>query len=140
MRVSSCWTSCVQFSTKARSRFSRRLTHLGRPREARSIRLQGGTVRARSDGEGRGSEFIVELPYAGEAVAPASPSASIAMIKQAGRGARSAERILVVDDNEDAATLTAEALMTFGACRAHGGGRSDGVKSGGGVQADHCTA
>ncbi len=64
----------------------------------RLVRLHNGTVQARSDGPGRGSEFIVRLPLRPEPdiVRASSPDAA----SQAG-GAR--RRILVVDDNRDAA-------------------------------------
>ena len=68
------------------------------------ITLHGGTIEARSDGERKGSEFIVRLPIQlstatnpGETAAreetpnPSAPSVSI------GR------RVLIVDDNLDAA-------------------------------------
>ena len=58
--------------------------------------LHGGTVVARSDGAGRGSEFIVRLPVIAppedRAAAPAGPGAP---------SAAPARRILMADDNED---------------------------------------
>jgi signal transduction histidine kinase len=72
----------------------------------------GGSVHAESDGMGRGSTLTVRLPRvegdrtATRSVArPASPS----------RRSENQKNVLVVDDNEDAATLLAEAL----ACRGH---------------------
>src|SRR5207237_388511 len=63
----------------------------------RLVELHGGTVTAHSDGPGKGSEFVVRLPLAGEA-RPESPA------PEAGpRPAAAARRILVVDDNRDAA-------------------------------------
>jgi two-component system CheB/CheR fusion protein len=70
------------------------------------VELHGGTVRATSAGEGRGSEFIVWLPGRLEprTAAPApSPERS-----------RSARRIVVVDDNEDAADTLAMLLRVRG--------------------------
>ncbi|MDQ3170365.1 MAG: ATP-binding protein [Acidobacteriota bacterium] len=72
------------------------------------IQHHGGSVAALSDGPGKGSEFIVRLPMAAEArespvVAQPRPAAS----KEARAGA---PRILVVDDNVDAAEMLAEVL------------------------------
>jgi CheY-like chemotaxis protein len=62
------------------------------------MHLHGGTVQARSEGPGRGSEFILRLPLRAEPaiVRPRTPREM-----QAEGGAR--RRILVVDDNRDAA-------------------------------------
>jgi PAS domain S-box-containing protein len=64
----------------------------------RLMHLHGGTVQARSEGPGRGSEFILRLPLRAEPaiVRPRTPREM-----QAEGGAR--RRILVVDDNRDAA-------------------------------------
>ncbi len=59
--------------------------------------LHGGSVQARSEGPGRGSEFVVRLP-ARPAGVPAEPRAAVEAEKTI-----SARRILVVDDNIDAA-------------------------------------
>jgi CheY-like chemotaxis protein len=59
-------------------------------------RLHGGNVWACSDGPGRGSEFVLRLPVVVSAVSPASsPVPAEAMALPA--------RVLVVDDNPDAA-------------------------------------
>ncbi len=63
------------------------------------VELHGGTVEARSGGVGRGSEFVVHLPVALAPVqAPKEPGDS-GEKSRAGPG----RRILVVDDNRDAA-------------------------------------
>src|SRR6185295_5710209 len=61
------------------------------------VEMHGGGLEAASDGPGRGSEFTVRLPLAGSQrdVRPARPSA-------AGMETISS-RILIVDDNRDAA-------------------------------------
>lgn len=76
---------------------------------ARSLVSQhGGTIRARSDGQGRGSQFIVELPAA-EGV-QAEPAEATEVHTRSG----SAARILVVDDNDDASQMLKVALEQLG--------------------------
>ena len=60
--------------------------------------LHGGTVEARSDGRGSGSEFIVRLPVT---QAPRPQPGHTALSRREG-GCR--YRVLVVDDNTDAPT------------------------------------
>ncbi len=72
------------------------------------IELHGGRVEARSEGVGRGSEFVVELPLV-EGERPA------AVGNEAPSGASSVTEILVVDDNVDAAETLAEVLRLMGA-------------------------
>jgi CheY-like chemotaxis protein len=75
------------------------------------VTLHGGTVRASSKGEGEGAEFVVELPLAAAArSAVPHPRTARARVPAAG----SAGRVLVVDDNEDALTLLADALSAVG--------------------------
>lgn len=72
------------------------------------VSLHGGTVRARSDGKGCGSEFIVELPLNAartDAVAPTVIDAAPLM------GSR---RVLVADDNRDAADTLGLLLELYG--------------------------
>ena len=59
--------------------------------------LHGGTVEARSAGLGRGSEFIVRLP-----LATTSVGAAVALTKP-GPASTQSRRILIADDNQDAA-------------------------------------
>jgi PAS domain S-box-containing protein len=69
------------------------------------VHLHGGSIEARSAGLNQGSEFIVRLPLAadGEAVSPANRGN-----EQANR--HPAHRIVVVDDNADAAETLAMLL------------------------------
>ena len=77
------------------------------------IERHGGTVAARSDGPGKGSEFIIRLPLTQRADAdvdpPPAPHAAAAAAPGAG-----AVRILVVDDNEDGAEMLAAVLDSRG--------------------------
>jgi PAS domain S-box-containing protein len=73
------------------------------------VRLHGGSVRATSEGPGRGSQLVVRLPLAPPAeLAPARPAAA----PRAGAGAKL--RVLVVDDNTDAADAVAQLLRLGG--------------------------
>ena len=66
---------------------------------------------AHSDGPGRGSEFVVRLPARRDG--RRAPTRRASRGTAAARAARRA-RVLVVDDNEDAAELLAEALRLLG--------------------------
>jgi len=76
------------------------------------VEQQGGKVAAASAGEGRGARFTVTLPRAAAAAVPTA----IAAREPSGPtpAAPSAARVLVVDDNRDAADLLAEALGIAG--------------------------
>ena len=71
------------------------------------VELHEGSVEAKSDGPGRGSEFIVRLPLksAAGAATEAVP---------AGDGPYSSRRVLVVDDNRDAADSLGVLLTLLG--------------------------
>ncbi|MDI1433982.1 ATP-binding protein [Polyangium sorediatum] len=78
------------------------------------VTMHGGTVSARSEGKGRGSEFVVRLPgVAGLSKAEGARTWGGEEAKAAVAG-RAGHRILVVDDNEDAAMLLAESLGSLG--------------------------
>jgi len=75
------------------------------------VEMHGGTIEARSAGHGQGSEFVIELPrYANtRATTRSSQSGALAPAPQT-----RVYHVLVVDDNEDAAFLFAEALRKLG--------------------------
>ncbi|MGE3275198.1 MAG: ATP-binding protein [Vicinamibacterales bacterium] len=77
------------------------------------VRLHGGTITASSDGRGQGAEFTVRLPDAvvsTHAPAPVTtPAPAPPVAERESRG-----RILVVDDNQDAANLLVTALGAYG--------------------------
>ncbi len=74
----------------------------------RLVELHGGTVEALSEGPGKGTEFVVRLPLRLPPVADGAPPAAAI----AATGPR--RRILVVDDNVDAAEALAELLRDYG--------------------------
>ena len=78
------------------------------------VALHGGTVTAHSQGEGKGSEFAVQLPLAEGSVAPAPSTQPLTTLAGLQRKSRDVERVLVVDDNDDATTLINEALDSLG--------------------------
>lgn len=71
------------------------------------VEMHGGRVEARSDGPGQGSEFVVHLPLI------ATPAAIVA--EPEAPPACAALRILLVDDNRDAADSLGMLLETLGA-------------------------
>ncbi|MFL5329170.1 MAG: ATP-binding protein [Gemmataceae bacterium] len=72
----------------------------------RLVDLHGGQVSAASEGVGKGSEFVVRLPLARQWVPPStSPEQKVS------EGPLRKRRILVVDDNHDAADSLAQLLL-----------------------------
>jgi PAS domain S-box-containing protein len=73
------------------------------------VTLHGGSVAAASEGPDQGSEFVVRLPLVASTVEALTPAPS----KPAARSPAPL-RVLIVDDNRDAADLTAEMLQDLG--------------------------
>ena len=72
--------------------------------------MHGGTVEARSDGLGKGAEFTLRMPLLlGPPSEPTEPASEHARQAPSGR-----HRLLVVDDNEDAAVSLAMLLRLKG--------------------------
>jgi PAS domain S-box-containing protein len=78
------------------------------------VELHGGKVTARSEGAGRGSEFTVELPPLEPTAFGLGGSSAPEDLELALQPAWRALRVLVVDDNEDAAMLVKESLQELG--------------------------
>jgi len=74
------------------------------------VEMHGGTVEANSEGPGRGSEFIVRLPLAEGARAAIEASHGPRL-----HNVLSPRRVLVADDNRDAADSLAMLLRLLGA-------------------------
>jgi signal transduction histidine kinase len=79
------------------------------------VQLHNGTVSAHSQGVGEGSEFIVDLPLASgaEDVGAMRPANRFSLARIPGPEAGS-NRVLVVDDNVDAADTLADILRDLG--------------------------
>jgi signal transduction histidine kinase/CheY-like chemotaxis protein len=75
----------------------------------RLVEMHDGTVMARSAGSGHGSTFTVRLPLAHGTVCPAERPAVVRVAPE-----RAGKRILVVDDNDDAADLLSLVLKHAG--------------------------
>jgi signal transduction histidine kinase/CheY-like chemotaxis protein len=76
----------------------------------RLTEMHGGSVAAHSDGAGKGSEFIVRLPVPIALTAPGSPTTREERITNA----PARFRLLIVDDNNDAATSLGIMLSILG--------------------------
>lgn len=72
------------------------------------VELHGGTIEAHSDGPGTGASFALRWPAAPERPSPAADPPGARTAPVAGR------RILIVDDNVDAAEMLAELMRTSG--------------------------
>src|SRR5688572_19893038 len=75
----------------------------------RLVEMHSGTLTAESEGEGKGSRFIVRLPIVSNTIA------DVAVSKPTALAGLKPQRILVVDDNQDAAESLGELLRLMGA-------------------------
>ncbi len=73
------------------------------------VDMHGGRVSALSEGEGRGSTFVVTLPLAAEA--PSAAPSGVEPRPAAGQDGSAVRRILLVDDNHDALDAMAMLLV-----------------------------
>jgi PAS domain S-box-containing protein len=76
------------------------------------VEMHGGSITVESEGAGKGSEFTVTLPALPESWQP--ESASPAVMDNAKNSASPGKRILVVDDNVDAASSLSKLMAFFG--------------------------
>ena len=74
----------------------------------RLVEMHSGRVEAKSEGPGKGSEFIVRLPVVVEASRPLESG------REAEQHVTSSHRILIVDDNRDGADSLSEILRVMG--------------------------
>jgi signal transduction histidine kinase/ActR/RegA family two-component response regulator len=72
------------------------------------VSLHGGSVEAKSDGPGKGSEFVIRLP---RLIQPSAPAGQAAV---GTHRPGCALRVMVVDDNTDAAQMLATLLEAHG--------------------------
>jgi signal transduction histidine kinase/CheY-like chemotaxis protein len=92
------------------------------------VELHGGEVRARSEGQGQGTEITLCLPVA--AAVPALPEAAVVPGRDAdGERNRDARRILVVEDNPDAAATMRDFLELSGHQVELASSGTDGVRA-----------
>lgn len=81
------------------------------------VQLHGGTVRAHSEGVGKGSSFAVELPLleGRQKERPAREPGEAAAAGSSGKAARpQRRRVLLVEDNEDARDALRDLLEVWG--------------------------
>ncbi len=79
----------------------------------RLVEMHGGSVEARSAGEGKGSEFIVRLPVVvSPPTAPQPGGGTVGAVGEPSTGA--GRRVLLADDNKDAVDMLARVLQVLG--------------------------
>jgi PAS domain S-box-containing protein len=85
------------------------------------VGMHGGKVEAHSDGPGKGSEFVLQLPLTNRAAEASEGSAATKW-----RAGPAGTRVLVVDDNIDSAVTLATLLEILGyqTATAHDGGEA----------------
>jgi PAS domain S-box-containing protein len=80
----------------------------------RLVELHDGSVEAHSDGPGRGSEFSITVPIAGPADAGSEPGAGARAVPAAADASHARLRVLIADDNRDAAESLGQLLSWAG--------------------------
>ena len=77
------------------------------------VELHGGTVEATSAGPDRGSEFVVRLPLVAR---PAEAAREVAapVAREVATGAASGQRVLIIEDNADAAQSLKDLIELLG--------------------------
>jgi CheY-like chemotaxis protein/two-component sensor histidine kinase len=75
------------------------------------VTMHGGAVEARSEGIGKGSEFVIRLPFRETGVPKADTMPQMVALPKPGKVGN---RVLIVDDNIDAAETLAEVLRAEG--------------------------
>jgi CheY-like chemotaxis protein/two-component sensor histidine kinase len=87
------------------------------------VERHGGTIRAASDGHGKGASLTVELP-----LQPRQPALDEGRPAQAASGALRSIAVLLVEDDEDARVLLAQTLEYYGAHVLAVGSASEAVR------------
>ncbi len=95
------------------------------------VELHGGRVAVASAGRGHGSEFVVSLPASPQQLVHRAMPAAAATAQP---GVSHGVRVLIVDDNEDAAALLATALSLEGFDTRTAGERAGRAPHGGGIR------
>jgi PAS domain S-box-containing protein len=96
------------------------------------VTAHGGTVRAASEGEGRGAEFVVNLPARAvvPAVFDAPPAAELPAVSEAKAPPRlDGLSVLVVDDEEDARSIVEQVLSDQGATVTAAGSADEALRA-----------
>ena len=92
--------------TQGETRSSQPGLGIGLALARRLVELHAGRLDARSEGHGRGSEFVIQVPFATTQSVPAT--------ERRADEPRLERRILVIDDNQDAANATAMLIEDMG--------------------------